>query len=333
MKASPAEKYAKALADLEGKAFELEVCACLASAVLGFQQIPEAPQGDGGLDGLSHDGQRGYCCYGPQYSAAKTARERVTDIVTKFLSDLRKLFELEPKGKSGKSFDFRENKELGTILAEGQRLLEIKLITNWFGSHQIIGRISTAVLLYKKASKCRFVDPNVQVSILGPKELTNTYPIDELALTRVAQWGFAAKVEAAAQTITIKDPRSYEAKISELRKIRPDQIGAIDTLAETLRLNWRRALAFDRQLIDSVPGMHQSLERGRQHIAERVTYLMLSSAEPWKELGRATEIAREILQKDFETSYGSLVPMIASGEVARLIGECSIGWKKVAQKE
>ncbi len=82
------DNYAQAIAELEGDAFEAEVSARLASVILGFQQVPASPHGDGGLDGLSHDGQHGYCCYGPKHDAFKRNAERVKAIVGKFTDDL-----------------------------------------------------------------------------------------------------------------------------------------------------------------------------------------------------------------------------------------------------
>jgi hypothetical protein len=56
--------------------------------------------------------------------------------------------------------------------------------------------------------------------------------------------------------------------------------------------------------------------------------LMIGSPTPWTELGQATKIAFEILQNDFEKLYGMLVEDLSSGEIARLIGECPVGWEK-----
>jgi hypothetical protein len=54
---------------------------------------------------------------------------------------------------------------------------------------------------------------------------------------------------------------------------------------------------------------------------------MIGSKEPWTELERATQVANDVLAPDFERLYGTLVQDVSSGEVARLIGECPIGWE------
>jgi hypothetical protein len=315
MSSNLAEVYARSLAELEEDAFEDEVCARFASVIIGFQTIPDVPHGDGGLDGLSHSSTHGYCCYGPQYKAAKTNQDRVDDIVRKFGDDVRRLFELETDGKK---LVQKDNVELATILPDGERLVEIKLVVNWFDDHRIVGRIGTIVKKCKKVSRCRFVDPDVQVVVLGPKQLAHQYPVDEITLVRVRQSKFVEAIQVSAQDLVIENAKDFDLKMITLQAIRPDHSETVGRLT---------ALALERELGDTAPQLHQTLERGRQHIATRVTSLMIASDEPWSQLDRAADIARETLNKDFGDLYGSLVDTVASGEIARLIGECPIGWR------
>ena len=94
------QEYSRALAALEGAEFQKEVNARLATVIIGFQTIPSKPQGDGGLDGLSHNGTHGYCCYGLEHNGFKNNRAREQAVVNKFAGDLRRLFELEAKGRT-----------------------------------------------------------------------------------------------------------------------------------------------------------------------------------------------------------------------------------------
>lgn len=245
-----AEEYARALAALHGDDFQDEVCARLQSVLLGFQSIPAVPRGDGGLDGFSHGGERGYCCYGQVPGSAKTNKGRESAVVRKFADDLRKLFELAPqKG----ALAHRENCELESILPRGQRLKELKLITNWFGSHRVIGPIHTKVKEYVAVSRCRFVDPCVQVAIVGPKELANEHAVDELTMARVRHRGFATRVNQVASSLAITDPKDFDLKMSLLREMLPDKAANIDCLADRLRQDWRTALAFEHELEDTLP--------------------------------------------------------------------------------
>ncbi len=320
-----ADEYARALAALQGDEFQDEVCARLQSVVSGFQSIPAVPHGDGGLDAFSHGGERGYCCYGQCLASARTDKGRASALVKKFAEDLQRLFEL---ATSGGALVHRDNPELKSIFPRGLRLKEIKLITNWFGSHRVIGPIQTRVREYVAASRHNFVDPGVCVAILGPKELANEHAVDELTMVRVRHRGFATRVNEAANAIAITDPKGFDLKMSVLREMLPGKGGAIDDLAGRLRHDWRIALAFERDLGDTLPQLHQSLESDRGRILVRTLELMLASADPWARLAEITELAEGVLRRDFAASYGPILMSVASGEVARLVGECPIDWRK-----
>jgi hypothetical protein len=177
-------------------------------------------------------------------------------------------------------------------------------------------------------SKCRYVGASATIAVMGPRELANLYAVDEVTIMRARQRIVAKRVQQAAQLITIDDPKDFDSKMTILREIRPDQIPAIESLTDQLRANWRMALAFDRELDETVPSLHRAPEQNRKRILTKVSQLMLASTEPWSELMNASTIAQEILDKDFGNLYGSLVQDVSSGEVARLVGECPIGWQK-----
>jgi hypothetical protein len=319
------DEYARTLAALTGTDFQVEVCTRLRSVILGFQDVPAKPQGDAGLDGVSHGGERGYCCYGPEHDEFKTNKGRESGIIKKFSSDLRRLFELDIKNRR---LVRKENRELSTILPPGQRIKYIRLIVNWFESHRILGPILAKVAEYKIASACRYVDPDVIVVVTGPKQLAADYAVDEFTIARARQSTFVEKIQKNADTLTIEDPKDFDWKMSVLLEIRPDQPEAVKAVAEGFRNDWRAALAFERELGDTLPTLHLALEVARSQIATRVAALMLSSNEPWTQLASASDLARAILERDFERLYGILVPTVASGEVARLIGECTVRWQK-----
>jgi hypothetical protein len=318
------EEYAKTLSSLSGNAFQAEVCARLQSVVLSFQTIPAKPHGDAGLDGFSHHGTRGYCCYGPEFAAYKNNKSLETAIVDKFRGDLRKLLEL---GFTKKQLVCKPSLEMPTILPSGQKLQVIELVVNWFESHRIIGPIHTAFAAYKQLSDGKFVEADASVIIVGPTELSNRWAVDEIAIVRAKQKGFFKALQDAAATVTIGNPKDFDAKMAILRQLRPDQLATIDRLAEGLMSKWRTSLAFEISLNESIPTLHQLLEATRSRIVTRVSELMLSSPQPWTQLSAAESIAQSLLEPDFGKLYGSLVADIASGEIARLIGECPIGWE------
>jgi hypothetical protein len=325
MPKSLVQEYAESLALLTGNDFECEACARLQSAILDFQTVPASPHGDAGLDGFSHNAECGYCCYGPERDAFKTNKHRENAIVDKFRTDLRRLCELDfEKRKLVRT----ENREMATILPNGRKLQHVTLLINWFESHRILGPLLTAFDIYKAASACRYVDAHATLKVMGPKELANQYAVDEGTIVRARHRVFARTVQLKAQGVAIGDPKGFEAKMTILREIRPDQISAIVALAEQFRSDWRMSLAFERELDETAPTLHRILEEDRQRILRAVSQIMIGAPEPWKELARASDIAKKILDHDFERLYGSIVQDVSSGEIARLIGECPVSWEK-----
>lgn len=320
---SNVDAYATTLASLTGNAFQAEVCARLQSVVLGFQTIPSKPHGDAGLDGFSHAGTQGYCCYGPELKTYRQTRSLEKAIVDKFKSDLRRLLELEFKKTV---LTCCENPEMATILPVGKKLVHVDLVVNWFESHRVVGPIHTAFLEYKQFSKLRYVEADATVAIIGPTELANRWSVDELTLVRAQQKIFYQSVQDTAKTLVIENPKTFDEKMTLLKDIRPDQLQAINSLVDQFLYKWRMSLALDIKLNETMPGLHQTLEASRSRIVIRIAALMLASSAPWAELGKAQEIAQAILNAAFGSTYGSMMEDIAAGEVARLIGECSIGW-------
>lgn len=325
MSKSLIDQYAGSLAMLTGDDFQMEVSARLQSMILSFQTVPAKPKGDAGLDGFSHHGTRGYCCYGPEHDAFKSNKARESAIINKFTGDLRRLLELDSiKGKLVRA----ESPEMATILPRGQHLAHIELIVNWFESHRVLGPILTAFVDYTKLSACRYVNPDASVIVVGPKQLANLYAVDEVTLYRARQRVLMDKVQVIAEAVTIVDSKGFDEKMETLRQIRPHQVPAIDALSDELRSNWRTALALEQELDQTLPMLHRSLENSRRQILARVSELMVASPEPWTQLPRAQDIAKAIIEQGFGTMYGPLIPQVSSGEIARLIGECPVGWKK-----
>jgi len=320
-------EYEQSLASLSGKVFQDEVTARLQAFINDFQPVPASPHGDAGLDAISHRGERAYCCYGLEHDLFKTNSKREAAIIDKFKSDLRRIFELEFDRKKLKH---SENPEMATILPSGQRIRHIELLPNWFGSHRILGPIVTAVMSYVEVSQCRYVEKTVTVVVLGPKELANRYAVDEVTIARSRQRILIKKVEEKAKLITLDSTEKFDKKMTDLEAITGVSEDVILLLKKTLQVAWRKSLALEQELSDTLPNMHRELEANRTRIFTRVSMLMIASSEPWKELGRATDIASDLLRKDFDKLFGMLIEDVSSGEIARLIGECPIGWEKSA---
>jgi hypothetical protein len=221
-----------------------------------------------------------------------------------------------------------ESPEMATILPKGRKIKQIELLVNWFESHRILNPILSAAEEYEKVSKCRYVDQRATVIAVGPKDLANRYAVDEVTIVRARQRIFILKVQMKAATVTLGSTEKFDLKMTTLKEINPGQTEQVDRLWRELQTSWRMALAFEQELDETLPNLHRDLENNRARILKKVLMLMVGSATPWAELGHATEIASEILQKDFEKLYGMLVEDLSAGEIARLIGECPVGWEK-----
>lgn len=318
-------EYSRSLSQLTGDPFQEEVCIRLGRVILSFQPIPRKPHGDGGLDGLSHDGEQAYCCYGPEYDPAKKPKDLVDAIVDKFKEDLRKLFELDTNGTK---LVHKENKEIATIVAEGTTIKHIKLIVNWFESHRLVGPINTALKKYRKASACKYVDPTASVVIWGPNEFASAFVVDEDTILRIRHGTLLREVKTAAEMVNIADPTTFEAKIAALKKICPAyQAPTIEGMREQFLSDWRMSLAFEQKLDASLPTLHHALEDDRLRVAQQVRHLMISSLKPHAELARAEQITKDVLADDFRAFGSTLLDSISSGEIARLMGDCLIAWE------
>lgn len=320
--------YAKLLGNLIGDEFQDEIGERLRRVVGDFQRIPSKPSGDGGLDGLSHGQSRAYCCYGPEQDPVKLKKPGglKDDIVEKFRKDLRKLFELD--FGPGNRMVHAENAELATILGEGKKIKLIILVASWFETHRIIGPINTAFARYMKASQNNYVDPDATVVIWGPKDVEGLGDVDEHTLFRIENRAMFVRVQAAAATaLPPTATGDFDAKFDYLKQRRPDLATHIDALADDFRKAWAAAIALDNELASTSVGLHEELEEARSEAATSARLQSLGVATPNELIDSVRRDMTARLGQSFGSSLGSLTSKIATGEVARLIGECPLEWR------
>ena len=323
---SPSE-YEKLLAQLEGNEFEDEVCARLQKIYVDFQSVPAKPHGDGGLDGLSHGQSRAYCCYGPEQEVHKLDNKGLKDdIVKKFSSDLRRLFELEFQKRK---LQQTTNPQLKSILGEKRKIAHVYLVVSWFESHKVIGALNTQFNKYKTASKLRFVDQNATLTIWGPKNLVTLGEIDEHALFRIQNRALLDSLQTAKpdEYVAGKDG-DFDDKFNDLKKRRPASVKRIDAIAERLREAWAAAVALDNDLSKTSLNLHQNLETLRSNAALSANVKSMSSTDPYKLIDTMAKEVAESLEHSFGDRFGNLTPIVTQGVVAGLIGECPIDWRK-----
>jgi hypothetical protein len=322
------DAYIKALSELEEMAFQRAIVQRLLVALNNFQTVPTAPQGDGALDGHSHKGTRGYCCYGLKYDAAKTPKQRSKQLVIKFSSDLQRLFELVPKGT--KKFDHKNNEALlrifGALPAPPDRICHVTLIANWFESHEPLGAIKQNAAKYAGASQCRWIKPDADIVLKGPKEFADQYGVDESTMLWLKHQDLWEQIEAEAISTDLPDGPTFDSKMFTAEHLLPDSRAEVRLIADLLRGDWQRAIAFERHLSDRLPQLHAALERGRRRLLVRV--LTQDPTDPWDALRRSQELAESVFSDDFLTVFGNaMIRDLASGETARLVGACPVNWK------
>jgi hypothetical protein len=278
------------------------------------------------VDGLSHKKTRAYCCYGVNYDAAKTGKQRATQIVTKFSNDLLRLFELERnKKKLVQAINTTLEQVVGAVPDNADRITHITLITNWFESNTILGPIHQHVKACVSESRCRWVSENVDVVIRGPKEFAAQYGVEESTMLYLKHGDLFERIERQAPFISVPEGPTFDSKMQAAETMLPDATAELREVAADLRRDWQRAIAFERDISDRVPGQRKALERARRQLRTRV--LIEQPEDPWGAIGRGQQIGEQIFAESFSEYGGGFVRDLASGEVARLVGICPINWK------
>lgn len=319
--------YERLLGSLEGDAFEAEVCARLQGLISDFQRIPDKPQGDGGLDGLSHGQERGYCCYGPEQDPVKLKGQGglKDDIIEKFNRDLRRLFELT---FADKRLSDAPNSALTTIIAKGKKIKNIYLVVSWFESRSIIGPLNTAFNTYKKSSNLRFVDAAAKLAIWGPKDLASLGELDESTLFRIQNPALIERVQTAiAANLPSGSAGDFDAKFADLKQRRPSRAVQIDELATGFREAWVAAITLDNELASTSVGLHEELEAARTDAARSARLRSLRTNEPYELIEAMRQDVIERLGQGFGKRLGGLTSRVGDGVVAGLIGECALEWR------
>jgi len=207
-----------------------------------------------------------------------------------------------------------------------ERICHVTLIANWFESHAPLGAIKQNATTYAVASQCRWITPDADVVLKGPKEFADQYGVDESTMMWLKHQELLAKLDAEAPLIDVPHGPTFDGKMQAAEALLPDAKDAVKQVADNLRTDWQWAIAFERQLSDRLPQLHAALERGRKRLLTLVLTHAVST--PWEAINRAQEFSESVFSDDFLQHYGrSVVRDLALGEVARLVGGCPINWK------
>lgn len=329
----PDTQYQRMLGSFEGDEFEAEACAKLQMSIPDFQTVPSKPSGDGGLDGLSHKQTRAYCCYGPVQSSFKSNTKGLKDnIVEKFRSDLRTLFELELNGSN--ALAHKDTVPLKTIIADGNKIKHIYLLVSVFNTHQIIGPLNSSLKKYIKASNLTYIDANVTLAIWGPDQITCLSPTDEATLFRIENKAFSNMLKAHGSShISPTDKGEFQDKFDYIRTMltkkgaSAQRIQTINEMQASFEKAWSACLAFELNLSQNSISLHEALETAR---GTGTTSALLKSGPDVNPQDLIQEMMiemRTLIKESFNIGDMPEIRKVAQGEVARLIGECPVDWR------
>jgi hypothetical protein len=328
-------EYAKKLGALTGDAFEIEVVVALQNSFTGgCQRVPDKPNGDGGIDGLSHNGVRAYCCYGlelqpgPGTLAARLRQK----IAKKFKEDLRRILELNFVRKK---LAHKPNLVLPGVLGDPpvQRIENITLVVNVFEDNQLIGDLKTAFAEYLKASAKKFVHPKCELNVWGPEDVANNASVTEQFLLRIEHPAFFSVIVSAASQAPGHEPPDqdkFNGKFDDLSsRVPTSKKDSIDELKATFKQGWSRSILLNDQLASTLPDLHEEFERVRRRAA---TDANIHSNKQGVDPFELVEKAREGLREQMSELVNGGLPSgtrdeLVDAETGRLIGECPLDWR------
>lgn len=333
---SPVQReFIKAISLLTGQDFEDCVVAALQQSLEGgCQRVTAISGGDGGIDGLSHNHQRAYCCYGldTQPRPSTTSKALAGKVSEKFKEDILRILELGPRdeGLPRKDNDILE-KVLDT--SSPDKIKCIVLVTNAFYESSVIGTLKRAFIAFCKKSTMRFVDPKCDLMVWGPEDLARNIVITPQNLLRV-QDPALFRVLTEFDTDTEAPPQdlhdAFYSKFECIIEANPSTSDIISEIRDDLRKLWQNGIALDNRLAANMPSIHEEFSRARRVSAREA---LIKSARHWQDPIDLLETCRAELQRTLaSTSLGlapsSILRELADAEVGRLIGECPLRWRK-----
>ena len=148
-----------------------------------------------------------------------------------------------PKGK--KNFDHKDNEALDRVFGappvETDRISHITLIANWFESHEALGTIRKNAAKYAGASQCRWIKPDADIVLKGPKEFADQYGADESTMLWLKHGDMWEQIEAEAATTDLPDGPTFDSKMQSAEDLLPHSRTEVRAIADLLRADWQRA--------------------------------------------------------------------------------------------
>jgi hypothetical protein len=330
------DEVARLLGELEGDAFQQAICGELLRSFEGrFQSVP-AKNGDGGVDGLTCSNTHAYFCYGPelQIRTKKNANKELSKgIITKFSSDLCRVFGLKTKGRgSKKSFVEKPNVELAAVLGTNTRLKHLYLVVSYFQDKTIIGALRDHFDGCKTATKAGYIDPSIDFTLFGPREFAHHCGIDELTLSRLKHPVFHASVGPAISSAPpVISTGDFDDKFDWLEGQPTTKRDVLTSLRDQYRDSWAKAIAIEQTLQNTTPNAHLELTSIRADVVTIALEGSLTSSGDLQDSIAQLQTIRKELRSRLDSRLGFIGPHLldplSKGETAKLIGECHIEWR------
>jgi len=260
----------------------------------------------------------------------KKPPELASLVVDKFTGDLARLCELEKLPRKG--WVHRENVELKDILAAGKKIIQICLVTNYFGNNKIVGKLNTIFSALLATSKKQFIEPNCSLVIWGPREIGANCFVDVSLLVRLGNFRLIEAItEVGPEIPQLPNQSDFDSKFEFLIGKMPEKRTQIEGVRDEQRELWRRSLHMMQRLEKEFPDIHQGLEKIVSSCASRARAEFAMVSGPVKAFDLMTKYY-EILNGTIEKEFGSrLTPEairpIAEFQTAQLIGDCPLDWR------
>jgi hypothetical protein len=137
-----------------------------------------------------------------------------------------------------------------------------------------------------------------------------------------------AKAAAANPGSTPATLGAFDEKFDYLLTLAPQRKEAIERLRSYFRKEWATALELDRRLAETSVQLHELLDDARTQASVTADLRSSASTSPFQLLDEMRTEMRATLGSVFGARLDPLAPTLTDGEIARLIGECPVDWRK-----
>lgn len=334
--------YLHYLKALDGIEFQDEIVKLYAESKNDFQPV-RAAGGDGGSDGLFNEKSSNLCCYGIDHKiTSQDKKDNESKIKTKFEDDLKRILELDSKGKGKKKqFNHHENKKLLALLPTGKKFKVIHLAVN-HDDNKLIKYFTDLFTELKKHSQMRFVEPNCDVIFVGLDSIKVHCNITEASLVRLKY----REIEESVQLIfsfdknQLPSPASgtsdFDDKFSYLEKNfgnDGDKLKVIQSMKEKYFDGWCRYIAFMQNLQKKSPSIFQAATKEHKRIIEKLNRDFLGAEkEPNEKINSVQEEIHDKWKRIFDNNDTNQKDNLADMDTGNLIGTCPLDWRKSGKK-